>query len=205
MKEVELKYVLEGEKEYQRLCSFLAPPIAEFDQVNHYFQSSDLAVPGPSGMIRVRSERGRTLFVVKLGGMLSGGVLSSSEFEIETPYGDEFYRSSPQALWEAGNPGMEVLERKFGAKVPLVWAGRMINHRAVFRWEHGCKLEADASLFPDGYKDYEVELETAFPELHRAGLVRLLESLGIPVRPQTKTKYQRFLEHCRDKAPGRPG
>jgi uncharacterized protein YjbK len=201
VKEIELKYVLEGEGAYQRLCEFLAPPVAEFDQVNHYFHTADLAVPGPGGMIRVRVERGKTLFAVKLGGRLSGGVLSASEFEIELPKGDEFYRSSPQALWEAGNPGMELLERECGAKVPLLWAGRLINHRAVFRWEHGCRLEADASLFPDGYKDYEVELETASPEEHRASLVRLLESLGIPVRPQTKTKYQRFLEHCRDKAP----
>ncbi len=200
VRETELKYAFSDEQGYKTLCNFLSPPQDEFDQYNHYFYSADKALPGPHGLIRIRVEKGKTLFTVKLEATLSGGLLTCNEYEIPLPYGVEWYISCPSRLWSTGNLGMELLEKLHGRRVPLVWAGRLVNHRTLFAWDRGKMLEVDASFFPDGHKDYEVELETAYPETDRSLLLRLFDSLGISVQPQTKTKYQRFLEHCRSSA-----
>jgi uncharacterized protein YjbK len=197
IREIELKYALEGEEDYQRLCENMGTPEDEWDQINHYFHSKDSRIPGTRGVIRIRVEKGRALFTVKLGGMLSEAILSSHEYEVPFPANDDSYQVRPEVLWDMGNKGMKILEDEHGKRVPLVWAGQMINHRKVFPLDRELKLEVDASQFPDGFKDLEVELETHHPESDRPRLVGLLKSLNIRFHPQTKTKYQRFLEHCK--------
>ena len=56
-------------------------------------------------------------------------------------------------------------------------------------------MEVDASRYPDGEEDYEVEVETDDPERDRGLLEALLDRLGVRFVPQPATKYQRFLEH----------
>ena len=56
-------------------------------------------------------------------------------------------------------------------------------------------MEVDASRYPDGEEDYEVEVETTKPERDRGLLEALLNNLGIRFVPQPATKYQRFLKH----------
>jgi len=197
IREIELKYALEGEGDYRRFCKGMGPPEDEWDQINHYFHSEDCVIPGSEGVIRIREEKGASVFAVKLGGLLSEALMSSREYGVPWPKDDESYRVSPGVLWNAGNQGMKILEEKHGKRVPLVWAGQMINHRRVFTWEKRLRIEVDASLFPDGFKDFEVELETSFPERDRPRLISLLQSMDIGFRPQTKTKYHRFLEHGR--------
>ena len=90
---------------------------------------------------------------------------------------------------------MKMLEEEHGKRAPLIWAGQMINHRKRFQWDRELKIEVDASLYPDGFKDFEIELETYHPERERPKLIGLLQSLNLQFQPQTRTKYQRFLEH----------
>jgi uncharacterized protein YjbK len=193
-RETELKYRLEGRAEYEKLCRELGDPEDAWEQINHYFQSADGKIPGEDGVIRIRQEKGRAVLTVKLGA-LANGLARAREYE--QPWSGPWHQMPPRskALWESRHEGLEVLERRFGGRFPLVWAGRMVNLRKLYRSVRGLCMEVDASRYPDGQEDYEVEVETESPERDRALLEALLRDLGIGFVPQTATKYQRFLRH----------
>ena len=90
---------------------------------------------------------------------------------------------------------MRALEQRFGKRFPLVCIGSMVNRRRLYRPDEGFPMEVDASLYPDGEEDYEVEVETDDPERDRRLLEALLAGTGIRFSPQNATKYQRFLKH----------
>lgn len=195
-REVELKYRLKGAEDFRKLCRRLGKPQADFEQVNHYFQSADGKIPGVKGVIRIRLEKGRALFSVKLGGSLDEGLLSALEYE--EPWKGPLDVMPPPAseFWDHGYEGMQAIEQEVGGRFQLVWAGKMVNRRKVYPFEEDLFLEIDASLYPDGTEDFEVELETEQPEKDRNRLVNLLDRLLIRYEPQTATKYQRFLQHA---------
>jgi len=195
VREIELKYRLDGRQQYSRLCEALGPPSEEVEQINHYFQSTDGKIPGDRGVIRIRVERGRPVFTVKLGGMVEAGLVDARDFE-EPWQGPPDRMPPPQEeFWDKGYAGMAALAQMFGGRFPVAWVGRMTNRRRICRTAGGLLLEVDASLYPDGSEDFEVELETRDPAGDRRRLEGLLARLGVSVEPQTATKYQRFLEH----------
>jgi uncharacterized protein YjbK len=193
-RETELKVRLEGRAEYERLCRAMGDPVEGWDQINHYFHSADGKIPGKEGVIRIRVEKGRALFTVKLGG-LTNGLARAEEYEQPWSGPPEAMPPTSRLLWESGHAGMKVLEQRFGWRFPLVWVGKMLNHRKLYRSAEGLCLEVDASQYPDGQEDYEVEVETESPERDRELLKALLDGLGIRFSLQTATKYQRFLRH----------
>ena len=197
-REVELKYRLEGRGEYEKLCRELGDPVEVWEQVNHYFRSADGKIPGGDGVIRIRQEKGRALLTVKLGA-LEAGLARAEEYEEAWPGPLDEMPPTSNAIWGAGHEGLHLLEQRFGTRFPLVWLGKMVNQRKFYRPVEGIPLEVDASRYPDGQEDYEVEVETEEPECDRERLLTLLTDLGLRVEPQTATKYQRFLQHLADR------
>jgi uncharacterized protein YjbK len=192
--EVEIKLRLEGRAHYDKLCREMAEPQEDWEQVNHYFQSEDGRIPGEEGVIRIRQEKGKAVFTVKLGA-LEAGLASSREYEEPWQGAREEMPPPSTAMWDSGHSGLRALEEKFGGRFPLVWIGKMVNRRRLYRTAEGLSMEVDASTYPDGEEDYEVEVETDDPERDRALLEALLEKLGVRFVPQPATKYQRFLQH----------
>jgi uncharacterized protein YjbK len=192
--EVEIKLGLKGLAEYEKLCRELGTPGDAWEQVNHYFRSEDGLIPGEEGVIRIRLEKGKAVLTVKLG-VLREGLARAEEYEEDWTGPPDRIPESTDALWEAGHPGLEALERRVGGRFPLVWLGKMVNRRRLYRSAGGLCMEVDASRYPDGREDYEVEVESEDPDRDRPVLESLLGSLGIAFVPQTATKYQRFLMH----------
>ena len=192
--EIELKLRLEGRAQYDKLCREMGTPADAWEQINHYFRSEDGRIPGEEGVIRIRLERGKAVFTVKWGN-LKDGLASAQEYE-EPWRGPQEEMPPPSiAMWDAGHAGLQALEQRFGKRFPLVWVGKMINQRRLYRTADGLCMEVDASRYPDGEEDYEVEVETDDPEQDRGLLEALLDRLGVHFVPQPATKYQRFLEH----------
>jgi uncharacterized protein YjbK len=193
-KEIELKLRLEGKAQYEELCRKMGDPVDAWKQINHYFRSADGKIPGEEGVIRIRLERGKAVLTVKLG-VLTNGLATAQEYE--EPWSDPSEEMPPpsEALWGSGHGGLTALEQRFGKRFPLVWLGSMVNERKLYRSVEGLCMEVDASRYPDGEEDYEVEVETEDPERDREILEALLGDLGIRFVPQTATKYQRFLQH----------
>ena len=193
-REIEIKLRLEGRAQYDKLCREMGTPADAWEQINHYFRSEDGGIPGEEGVIRIRLERGKGIFAVKLGA-LKDGLASAQEYE-EVWRGPLGEMPPPSiAMWDTGHAGLHALEKRFGKRFPLVWVGKMINQRRLYRTAEGLCMEVDASRYPDGEEDYEVEVETDDPERDRALLEALLDRLGVRFVPQPATKYQRFLEH----------
>lgn len=205
--ETELKYRLSGERSYRRLCAFLGAPAEEWEQINHYYQSEDGTIPGKEGVIRIRVEKGSVLLTVKRAGSLHGGLARS--VEVEAPWQGKADAIPPDgaALWRAGHSGLRALAAEHGGPFHLVHVGRMVNRRKTYRLPGGLLLEVDESRYPDGARDFEVELETADPEQDRPKLLELLRRAEVRFSPQTETKYQRFLRHLNPASddPDRPG
>lgn len=193
--ETELKYRIAGERAYRRLCSFLGPPAEEWEQINHYYQSEDGTIPGKEGVIRIRAEKGRVLLTVKRAGSLLGGLAKSVEVEAPWKKKGGVFPPDGDSLWGAGHAGLQALAAEHGGPFRLVHVGRMMNRRKTYRLQGGLLLEVDASRYPDGARDFEVELETAEPERDRPKLLEILRRAGVRFFPQTETKYQRFLRH----------
>jgi len=192
-REIELKYRLADRQQYLGLCEALGEPEDLVEQINHYFESPDGRIPGDRGAIRLRLEKGRAIFTVKLGGMVEAGLVRAREFEEPWQGQPDRMPPSPEEFWSGGYAGMEALAGAFGSRFPVAWVGKMTNVRKIYRTPGGLRLEVDASLYPDGSEDFEVELETQDPEGDRSRLERLLEAAGVRAQPQTATKYQRFL------------
>lgn len=192
--EVEIKLGLRGRPEYEKLCRELGTPEDAWEQVNHYFRSEDGAIPGEEGVIRIRLEKGKAVFTVKLGA-LREGLARAEEYEEDWTGPPDRVAESAGAIWETGHAGLEALERRVGGRFSLVWLGKMVNLRRLYRSAGGLCMEVDASRYPDGREDYEVEVESEDPDRDRPVLESLLRSLGIAFVPQTATKYQRFLMH----------
>ncbi len=192
--EIELKLRLESREQYEELCRKLGTPDDAWEQINHYFRSEDGKIPGDKGVIRIRLEKDRAVFTVKLGA-LRDGLATAMEYEEAWPGQVEQMPPSSNEIWETGHSGLEALEQQFGGPFPLEWIGKMVNRRKLYRTVEGVCLEVDASRYPDGHEDYEVEVETDRPDRDRGMLEGLLSSLGIRFTPQPATKYQRFLEH----------
>ena len=195
-REIELKYKLNDRESYEHLCQELGKPESDSLQVNHFFQSPDARVPGERGVIRIRLEKERAVFTVKLGGPLKDGLASAMEYEEPWQGSLDKISSVAETLWDAGFQGMKALEKAFGNRFPLVWAGSMENRRKVYNIEEDLCLEVDASRYSNSVEDFEVEVETRHPEKARPRLLSLLNDLGIRHEPQSETKYQRFLKYA---------
>lgn len=193
-REIELKYRLEGRAQYEKLCREMGDPADTWEQINHYFRSADGRIPGEDGVIRIRLEKGRAVLTVKLGS-LKNGLASAREYE--EPWSGPLEEIPPPSglLWESGHAGLRALEQRVGRQFPLVWAGKMVNQRKLYRSAEGLCVEVDASRYPDGEEDHEVEVETENPERDRGLLEALLKRLGVRFALQPATKYQRFLQH----------
>lgn len=203
-REIELKYRLEGVEDYDAFCVWMGDPEEDWEQVNHFYQSPDGSIPGARGVIRIRLEKDTAVFTVKLGGPLARGLASSREYEEPWTGGRDVLPPPPEALWHVGHPGLSALAEEVGGNFPLVWAGQMVNRRKLYRLAGDLCLEVDASLYPDGARDYEVELETEAPERVRPRLTELLARSGVRFSAQSETKYQRFLRHRRHVRAGAP-
>lgn len=200
-REIEIKLRLEGRAQYDKLCREMGTPADGWEQINHYFRSEDGRIPGEEGVIRIRLERGKAVFTVKLGS-LKEGLASAQEYEEDWQGPLEQMPPPSTAMWDAGHAGLQALEQRSGRRFPLVWVGTMINQRRLYRTAEGLCMEVDASRYPDGEEDYEVEVETDHPERDRGFLEALLDRLDILYVPQPATKYQRFLQHLADRIVG---
>mmetsp|Transcript_45580 Transcript_45580/g.85106 ORF Transcript_45580/g.85106 Transcript_45580/m.85106 type:complete len:205 (+) Transcript_45580:307-921(+) len=75
----------------------------------------------------------------------------------------------------------------------FVGLGGWTNTRTVFQWESDHLLEVDETRFAFGTA-YEIECETAQPEVVRSKLESLLSSNSIPYAYSTHSKFHKFCE-----------
>lgn len=190
--ENELKISLLDQRDYELLLTELGEPKSHIRQVNHYYDTADRALWRRRMCFRLREQEGRFIVALKRGRRWNDGYLVADELEAELPESIPDPRVFDPYRWDA--LPVQFLQKELGSP-GLVWLGSIRNTRRVYALPHGMRLEVDATEFPGGAVEYELEAEWPEEEEIRATVVGLLDAWGVRWKPQTRTKYQRFLEY----------
>ncbi len=192
--EKELKFVLPGPEHHARLSSeFRSPP--ESLQINRYF----FGAPGNplaagTAMLRLREEAGKYTLTFKGRLEASRGYFTSDEVEeeIPAPVAREMIARgirpsnrcpAPVAAAASADPSRAFSE-----------GGSSSTFRSRAPIPTGDAIEIDRCAFPGGILDYEAEIETDDPSAASGYVEDLFARIGVPIVPQTRTKYRRFLD-----------
>ncbi|MEQ8768558.1 MAG: CYTH domain-containing protein [Planctomycetota bacterium] len=200
MREIEIKLRLPSAEAAQAVQAKLPAARAVRHQVNHYYDTADLAIQRElRGMLRVRRQDARWIVCLKLGASISDdGTLRTEEIESDWQPPRAW---RPEQIGELLACGLAPIERLAAVlrRVDLVYLGALENTRSEHSFE-GHLIELDRTLLPRGRVEHELECETEDPDSLRPKLLDLLRRAGVEAAPQTRTKYQRFLESLVDKS-----
>lgn len=186
--ERELKYHLD-EARYERLKTALGTPEHTKEQVNLYLDTPGRELCDAHGALRLRREGDKRFLTYKRGKAQEGSFFELHEFEVEaTP--EQWSLLAGGKLPEGELEPIDRLKHDFPHVNGVVTLGEARNLRICYPLPTGDTAELDRTTFPNGRVDFELEVETENP----AEVERHLESLGVPLTPQTKTKFRRFLD-----------
>jgi len=200
--EVEIKIQLESFTDYLKLIGFIGSIDAEEHHINAFFDTPDRTLSGHGFSLRVRSADQRGLVTVKSFVSQTGAMSVRHEIEAEIDVGHAL-----EMVAGNGDPFDLDIEpiRLLKSRFETLTVNRLVrfkNSRQKKKYRLGDYdyiLEIDKTEFEDGSVDYELEVE-----LHDQGqyevvvdsLRRMFQSLDIPFLRQSRTKFQRALEHA---------
>lgn len=212
-RERELKYDLGSEAATRRAEALLGPAPGGRLQVNRFFDTADGRLRARLWAVRLRAEwalggdvdspgdgtapdRAPDRVILGLKGAREGSGAFHDRQEEE--------REREAAFWARGVLAIEDLPAPWRALLPplpplreaLVERARFVNLRRTYPLTGGWRAEVDRTLFGDGRRAWEVEVEIGpddDPEAARAALEALIARTGAPVVPQGKSKLERAL------------
>ena len=193
--ELELKYKLLGESDYNKLRDYLDNKTSGIilNQKNFYYDTEDMLLIKNNAILRARIENEKVIITFKQQKEKKQGFFISDEIE--------------------NNVSLEDINRVFSGKIPIIQLcgdnrrnveklsenkeltliGTFENKRIVY-YIDDIKLELDKVDYGNGIVDYEIETESEDEKKVRKFLDTLLQSLSVRYQLQDKTKYQRFFE-----------
>lgn len=196
-REIELKYCL-TETEYRRLRRQVKGKTSRF--TNTFFDTPELALKKAGIGCRIRRvSDGPAYFTVKHGGGTRKGVHSRIEIEsgVSPAKAARLVRGASPLASLRGTEQISTLERLVGKKVveALRPLGSLATSRTKFRFS-GLVGELDRCRLGRSFF-HELEVESQAPAAADKKARALLETLGIPARPDPTTKLARFFAHLR--------
>lgn len=194
--EVETKYSISGESDFRRFLCAAGSPASVREQVNAYLdgQNGDLCRMGWMARLRL-VDKGAVLTLKRAVDARRGvdGVFRAVEVEVAVPRDTAvacLQRSIDRGCLDPGPQApREVRDLFLSGLVTLVtWS---FTVRWTFRDPGQPDLVADETWFPDGSRDFEVEVECDDPIIAQARAQTIAAVAGIQLTPQTMTKHQR--------------
>lgn len=197
--EVEVKLRLPDAASHASVVAALkaagCPRTATHHQENFFFDGPGGELRAERAVLRVRfydTDR-RALITLKGKQILVDGIGRGSEVEADAPdpKAARAWVAAPDGLLQADIPLVrDGVKARFGLS-SLVCLGGFTNVRQDWAWE-GHKLELDETRFEWGTL-YEIEVESAQPEVVRAKLEALLQERGVAYSHSTTTKFHNFI------------
>jgi uncharacterized protein YjbK len=198
-REIEIKFAFETKKDFWRFVRCFAVEKRGVVQTNYYFDSHDGRLGEMGFVVRLRKARGKFLLTVKgQRNATEEGVFDVAEFETEVG------RKECEKLLQGRRSG-EVIARFLPDLQPearkvllskdlvLITQSKTRRFRAVLAG--GMEAVADETLFENGKKDYEVEVESENPETARKVLLEALKTCGAKAVVQALSKFERAMVH----------
>jgi uncharacterized protein YjbK len=212
--ECEFKIMLTDAADYHRLLAHTSKSTqVPIKQTNHFFDTSEMQLDHLMSVLRLRQEQQHFSLTLKAKGETSHNPLLSQKIEIERPIQA---KKAQELLQGQGCPLATLLqcvaletEESFYLQAlqgrlshPLVHIGHFANLRVRVPFAVPSatgsvllQLEIDATSFPEGRTDHEVELEVPDPQLFesaQSALLDLLSQLNIEAKPSS-SKAGRFF------------
>ncbi len=203
--EIEVKYSVPGEAEFRRLLAAAGTPASVRTLLNCYLDGPRGELDSLGWMARIRLTEGEAALTLKAAVAKAtdtpDGLFRAVEIE---------RRISPRAVraWIEGagearadllDPGPQAPDAVRGVLVSgqaqvTTWA---MTTRWTFREKGRPDLLADETWFPDGFRDFELEVECDDVTVARTRAESLARVASVSLTPQTATKHVRALQHAR--------
>jgi len=182
-------------EDLMRLLEVLPPPRRWGMQLNCYLDTADGALAARGSSLRVRVTPDHARLTLKVRRHQSRGTFRAEETEIAVPR-DRAVR------WVRCEEPLD-LQGLAGFETVLAWAaGRplrvtlwSLTRRAICDTPFQVTIEVDETVFPDGFRDFEVEAEHDDPVRARQVILHYAGLAGVRLRPQRQTKHARAARH----------
>lgn len=193
--ETEVKMAIGGREDLLRLLAVLPPPRRWGMQLNCYLDTpeGDFAARGASLRVRVTPDHARLTWKVRRD--QHRGTFRAEEIEVPVPR-DQAVR------WVRCQEDLDLRAfpefgpaRELAGGRPLRVALWSLTRRAICDTPFHVTIEVDETVFPDGFRDYEVEAEHDDPGLARQAIAHYGRLAGVRLRPQRQTKHARAFRH----------
>ncbi len=214
--EVEAKYSIQGETAFRRILACAGTPTSVRAQLNCYLDGprGDLHRMGWMARIRLTDHEAVLTLKKAMPGTQRAGDGVFRAVEIERPIPRTLARAWVE---KAGRPSgsrrrreQDLLDpgpdaprevREFLASGEVTVVTWSFTLRWTFRAAGRPDLLADETWFPDGSRDYEIEVESEDVEAATARALDVAGAAGVVLTPQTLTKHARAMR--RRRAPAR--
>lgn len=193
--ETEVKMVIPSREGLLRLLAVLPSPRRWGMQLNCYMDTPDGALAARGASLRVRVTPDHARLTLKCRREQHRGTFRSEEVEIPVPREQAVrWIRCQEALDLGAFPA-------FGAALALTGGGPLqvtlwsLTRRAICDTPFQVTIEVDETVFPDGFRDYEVEAEHDDPALARRAIAHYAALAEVRLRPQHWTKHARAARH----------
>lgn len=199
--EIEVKYSVSGETDFRRILAVAGTLATVRSHLNCYLDGPQGELRRMGWMARVRLNDDDALLTLKgqAPGPTEPGVFLTVEIErnLSRPKVLAWVQKDGKAPVGLLDPGPDVP----GEVRDLLASGRVsvqtwaLTTRWTFRDQGGLELVADETWFPDGFRDFEIEVECRDIAAGQMRISEVSRSAGVLVHPQEMTKHARALLH----------
>lgn len=205
--ERELKFTLNGKREFERLMNELPQPKEIVYQENIFFDTPGRLLGQNGWALRVRlisGENDATRAEITAKGLARGRSFFSERPEISSPVEFSIATSIVAGgldLLSMKSPAVEKIRRYIAGEklIPLVSFKNTRSTTQFPRQNPFCQVEMDETFFSDKLVEYEIEIESKDSEILKRAAVeiqRFFDEHKIDYQPGEKSKLERALELC---------
>jgi uncharacterized protein YjbK len=196
-REIEIKFAFETEEDFWRFVKCFAVEKRGVVQTNYYFDTDDGHLGKMGFVVRLRRARGRCFVTIKgQRNAVGDGIFDVAEFETEVQV-----KECEKILQGKGSgeivarlfPDLPPEVKKVLASCNLVLLAQSRTRRFRAHIGKGTVAVADETVFENGKKDYEVEVEDKDTETARRVLLEALMTCGAKAVVQTQSKFDRAM------------
>ncbi|WP_251717444.1 CYTH domain-containing protein [Lactobacillus agrestimuris] len=200
-REIEAKTLL-SESVYQNICKAF-PVKSDFNQENYYFDTKDWELRRNKVALRIRIYDDRAEQTMKVP---DKNPLQANFHEV-IEINDKLSKKNAINLVTNAQNGARItvgsnidkyLEDNFpGIEGKLRLFAWSKTNRILLNGPENCELTLDTTVYPDGYKDFELEIENTNPELINKILLQLERDFSFKQNNENtnKNKISRALKH----------
>lgn len=205
--ERELKFTLNGKREFERLVSELPRPKEIVYQENIFFDTPGRLLGQNGWALRVRlisGENEKTRAEITAKGLARGQSFFSERPEISSPAEHSIATSIVAGgldLLSMKSPAVERIRPYLSGEklIPLVSFKNIRSTTRFPKQNPFCFIEMDETFFSENMVEYEIEIESNDRAILKRAAVevqRFLDEHKIDYQPGEKSKLERALELC---------